>query len=187
MSVNLPRGEKIDLSHWKNLDIDMGLDGLSLAMTGSSLNVAGTLHRIKVEEEDISVTGFEGGLSVKLKKYQFVGFASYKNVKSQQEDGGFGSGSQLEIPSITDIHKFPLLVSPDVDPMIMFERLRGTGDTKYMTETNGANWVAAGVTGTAGEIAIVGIASAQFPRDAKPGKALAAIRINFQGSIDISK
>ncbi|KAF5557004.1 hypothetical protein FNAPI_5581 [Fusarium napiforme] len=231
MSVNLPRGEKIDLSNWDNLDIDMGLDGLSLAMTGSSLNVAGTLHRIKVEEEDISVTGFEGGVSVKLKKYQFVGFGSYKNVKSQQEEfvslmayamlngpmvktglvelsgisGGFGFGSKLEIPSITDIHKFPLLGSPEVDPMIMFERLRGTGDTKYMTETNGANWVAAGVTGTAcelidiravltipldpsaGELAIVGIASAQFPRDAKPGKALAAIRINFQGSIDISR
>ncbi|KAG9502084.1 hypothetical protein J7337_007800 [Fusarium musae] len=231
MSVNLPRGEKIDLGDWKNLDIDMGLDGLSLAMTGSNLNVAGTLHRIKVEEEDISITGFEGGVSVKLKKYQFVGFGSYKNVKRQQEEfvslmayamldgpmvktglvelsgisGGFGFGSKLEIPSITDIHKFPLLVSPDVDPMIMFERLRGTGDTKYMTETNGANWVAAGVTGTAceliavkavltipldpsaGELAIVGIASAQFPRDAKPGKALAAIRINFQGSIDISR
>ncbi|KAF5646079.1 uncharacterized protein FTJAE_2168 [Fusarium tjaetaba] len=231
MSVNLPRGEMIDLSNWGNLDIDMGLDGLSLAMTGSSLNVAGTLHRIKVEEEDISVTGFEGGVSVKLKKYQFVGFGSYKNVKSQQEEfvslmayamlngpmvktglvelsgisGGFGFGSKLEIPSITDIHKFPLLVSPDVDPMIMFERLRGTGDIKYMTETNGANWVAAGVSGTAcelidvravltipldpsaGEMAIVGIASAQFPRDAKPGKALAAIRINFQGSIDISR
>nr|RBQ91795.1 hypothetical protein FVER53263_12463 [Fusarium verticillioides] len=231
MSINLPRGEKIDLSVWKNLDIDMGLDGLSLAMSGSNLNVAGTLHRIKVEEEENSVTGFEGGVSVKLKKYQFVGFGSYKNVKRQQEEfvslmayamldgpmvktglvelsgisGGFGFGSKLEIPSITDIHKFPLLVSPDVDPMIMFERLRGTGDTKYMTETNGANWVAAGVTGTAcefidvkavltipldpsaGELAIVGIASAQFPRDAKPGKALAAIRINFQGSIDISR
>jgi hypothetical protein len=231
MSVNLPRGEKIDLSNWENLDIDMGLDGLSVAMTGSSLNVAGTLHRINVEEEDISVTGFEGGVSVKLKKYQFVGFGSYKNVKSQQEEfvslmayamlngpmvktglvelsgisGGFGFGSKLEIPSITDIHKFPLLASPDVDPMIMFERLRGTRDTKYMTETNGANWVAAGVTGTAcelidikavltipldpsaGEMAIVGIASAQFPRDAEPGKALAAIKINFQGSIDISR
>ncbi|KAF5708113.1 hypothetical protein FMUND_10761 [Fusarium mundagurra] len=231
MSVNLPRGEKIDLSHWTHLDIEMGLDGLSLAMTGSSLNVAGTLHRIKVEGEDISITGFEGGVSVKLKKYQFVGFGSYKNVKSQQEEfvslmayamlngpmvktglvelsgisGGFGFGSKLEIPSITNIHKFPLLGSTEVDPMIMFERLRGTGDTKYMTETNGANWVAAGVTGTAcelidvkavltipldpsaGELAIVGIASAQFPRDAKPGKALAAIRINFQGNIDISR
>ncbi|KAI1011808.1 hypothetical protein LB503_004831 [Fusarium chuoi] len=231
MSVKLPRGQKIDLSDWENLDIEMGLDGLSLAMTGSNLNVAGTLHRINVEGDDMSITGFEGGVSVKLKKYQFVGFGSYKTVKTQQEEfvslmayamlsgpmvktglvelnsisGGFGFGSKLEIPSITDIHKFPLLVSPDVDPTIMFERLRGTGDAKYMTETNGANWVAAGVMGTAcelidvkailtipldpsaGELAIFGTASAQFPRDAKPGKALAAIKINFQGSIDISR
>ncbi|SCV51647.1 uncharacterized protein FFB14_12116 [Fusarium fujikuroi] len=231
MFVKLPRGQRVDLSDWENLDIGMGLDGLSLAMTGSNLNVAGTLHRINVEGDDMSITGFEGGVSVKLKKYQFVGFGSYKTVKTQQEEfvslmayamlsgpmvktglvelnsisGGFGFGSKLEIPSITDIHKFPLLVSPDVDPMIMFERLRGTGDAKYMTETNGANWVAAGVMGTAcelidvrailnipldpsaGELAIVGTASAQFPRDAKPGKALAAIKINFQGSIDISR
>ncbi|KAH7258883.1 uncharacterized protein BKA55DRAFT_536598 [Fusarium redolens] len=231
MIIKLPRGERIDLTDWRNLDIDMGLDGLSLAMTGSNLNVAGTLHRIKVEGDDISITGFEGGVSVKLKKYQFVGFGSYKSVKTKQEEfvslmayallkgpmlktglvelsgisGGFGFGSKLEIPSITEIHKFPLLVDPDTDPMVMFDRLRGTGDTKYMTETNGANWVAAGVLGTAcelidvravltipldpsaGELAIVGTASGQFPRDAKPGKALAAIKINFQGSIDMSR
>ncbi|KAF4443533.1 hypothetical protein FACUT_1270 [Fusarium acutatum] len=231
MSVKLPRGEKIDLSDWKNLDIEMGLDGLSLAMTGSNLNVAGTLHRIKIEGDDISMAGFEGGVSVKLKKYQFVGFGSYKSVKIQQEDfvslmgyamlkgpmlktglveltsisGGFGLGSKLEIPAITEIHKFPLLLSPVTDPMIMFERLRGTDGAKYMTETNGANWVAAGVTGTAcelidvqavlttpldpstGGLAIMGIASAHFPRDAEPGKALAAIKINFQGSIDMSR
>jgi hypothetical protein len=231
MIVTLPQSKRIELKDWKNLDIDMGLDGLSLAMTGSNLNVAGALHRIKVEGEDISITGFEGGVSVKLKKYQFVGFGSYKRVKTKQEEfvslmayamlkgtmvktglvelsgisGGFGLGSKLEIPAITEIHKFPLLIDPDADPMVMFERLRGTGDTKYMTETNGANWVAAGVLGTAcelidvravltipldpsaGELAIVGTASAQFPRDAKPGKALAAIKINFQGSIDMSR
>ncbi|KAF4497945.1 hypothetical protein FAGAP_5892 [Fusarium agapanthi] len=231
MSLKLPRGEKIDLSDWKNLDIEMGLDGLSLTMTGSSLNVAGTLHRIKVEGEDISITGFEGGVSVKLKKYQFVGFGSYKGVKTQREEfaslmayamltgpmvktgmvelsgisGGFGIGSRLQVPGITEIQKFPLLVDPSGDPMIMFDRLRGTGDSQYMTETNGANWVAAGVTGTAcelidvravltipldpsaGELAVVGTASAKFPRDAKPGKALAAIEINFQGSIDMSR
>ncbi|KAL7756989.1 hypothetical protein ACKLNR_013982 [Fusarium oxysporum f. sp. zingiberi] len=231
MIIKLPRGESIDLSDWKNLDIEMGLDGLSLAMTGSNLNVAGTLHRIKVEGEDISIAGFEGGVSVKLKKYQFVGFGSYKTVKTNKEEfvslmayamlqgpmlktglveltsisGGFGFGSKLEIPSITEIHKFPLLIDPEADPMVMFGRLRGTGGKKYMTETNGANWVAAGVTGTAcelidvkavlnipldpsaGELAVVGTASAQFPRDAKPGKALAAIKINFQGSIDMSR
>ncbi|KAM0083820.1 hypothetical protein ACKRZS_004026 [Fusarium odoratissimum] len=229
MIIKLPRGESIDLSDWKNLDIGMGLDGLSLAMTGSNLDVAGTLHHIKVEGEDIYIAGFEGGVSVKLKKYQFVGFGSYKTIKTNQEEfvslmayamlqgpmlktglveltsisGGFGFGSKLEIPSITEIHKFPLLIDPEADPMVMFGRLRGTGDTKYMTEKNGANWVAAGVAGTAcelidvkavltipldpsaGELAIAGTASAQFPRDAKPGKALAAIKINFQGSIDI--
>ncbi|KAF5590108.1 uncharacterized protein FSUBG_10946 [Fusarium subglutinans] len=231
MSVKLPRGERIDLSDWKNLDIEMGLEGLSLAMTGSSLNVAGTLNCIKTEGDDVSITGFEGGVSVKLKKYQFVGFGSYKSVKIQQEEfvslmgyamlkgpmlktglveltsisGGFGLGSKLEMPSITEIHKFPLLLSPDTDPIIMFERLRGRDGAKYMTETNGANWVAAGVTGTAcelidvqaivttpldpvtGELAIVGTASAKFPRDAKPGQILAAVKINFQGSIDMSR
>ncbi|TVY74455.1 hypothetical protein Focb16_v005289 [Fusarium oxysporum f. sp. cubense] len=231
MIIKLPQGERIHLSDWKKLDIDMGLDGLSLAMTGSNLNVAGTLHRIKVEGDNTSITGFEGGVSVKLKKYQFVGFGSYKSVKINQEEfvslmayamlkgpmlktglveltsisGGFGFGSKLEVPSITEIHKFPLLIDPAADPMVMFGRLRGTDGKKYMTERNGANWVAAGVSGTAcelidvkavltipldpsaGELAIVGTASAQFPRDAKPGKALAAIRIDFQGSIDMSR
>ncbi|KAF4333890.1 hypothetical protein FBEOM_12284 [Fusarium beomiforme] len=232
MSVKFPQGEKVKLSNWKKLNIDMDLDGLSLAMTGSNLNVAGSLHRIKVEGENMAIAGFEGGVSVKLKTYEFVGFGSFKGVKfNNQEEfvslmayamlsgpilktpcveivsisGGFGFGSKLQLPPITEINNFPLLMSPTHDPLVMFDKLRSNGGQKHMTETNSANWVAAGIRATAcetvdisavltlpldpsvSELAIVGTASAQFPRDAKADKALAAIKINFQGNIDVAR
>ncbi|CAM1505071.1 Fc.00g107080.m01.CDS01 [Cosmosporella sp. VM-42] len=49
MGVRLPRNENgrgIHLGDWNNLKIDMGLEGLALGMTGSSLSTSGFLQRV---------------------------------------------------------------------------------------------------------------------------------------------
>ncbi|KAH7242771.1 hypothetical protein BKA59DRAFT_481274 [Fusarium tricinctum] len=236
MAVRLPRatgGGNILLRDWSKLAIEMDLDGLSLAMTGSTLNVAGTLQRVKRTGEDMVVEGFEGGISVKVKKYEFTGFGSYRGVKHASGDefvslivyamvqgpilrtpyvevrgisGGFGLGSQLIIPPIDKIHNFPLLMEPtssSSNAMTTFTKLRDSGGQQFMTETNGASWVAAGVLATAcevvdisaivkfpldpnvGQIDILGTASARFPRE-ESSRALASIRLNFSGTIDVA-
>ncbi|KAI6753868.1 hypothetical protein HG530_013044 [Fusarium avenaceum] len=236
MAVRLPRatgGQNILLRDWSKLSIEMDLDGLSMVMTGSTLNVAGTLQRVKRTGQDMVVEGFEGGISVKVKKYEFTGYGSYRGVKHASGDefvslmvyamvqgpilktpyvevrgisGGFGLGSQLIIPSIDKIHNFPLLMEPTSsgsNAMTTFAKLRDSGGQQYMTETNGASWVAAGVLATAcevvdisaivkfpldpnvGQIDILGTASARFPRE-ESSRALASIRLNFSGTIDVA-
>ncbi|KAF4944971.1 hypothetical protein FGADI_12315 [Fusarium gaditjirri] len=234
MAVRLPRavnGQNILLSDWSNLAIEMDLDGLSLSMTGSTLKVAGTLQRVKQKGQDMVVEGFEGGISVKVKKYEFTGFGSYRGVKYAGRDefvslmvyamvqgpllktpyvevrgisGGFGLGSQLIIPAIDDIHNFPLLMEPSSssDAITTFAKFQGSNGRQYMKETNGASWVAAGVLAVAcetvdisaivtfpldpdvGQISILGTASARFPRETDK-KALASIKMNFSGTIDV--
>ncbi|KAF5586371.1 hypothetical protein FPANT_7253 [Fusarium pseudoanthophilum] len=236
MAVRLPRsinGQNILLSDWSNLAIEMDLDGLSLSMTGSTLKVAGILQRVRQKGQDMVVEGFEGGISVKVKKYEFTGFGSYRGVKYAGRgefvslmvyamvqgpllktpyvevrgiSGGFGLGSQLIIPAIDDIHNFPLLMEPSSssDTITTFAKFQGSNGRQYMKETNGASWVAAGVLAVAcetidisaivtfpldpdvGQISILGTASARFPRDTDK-KALASIKLNFGGTIDVQQ
>ncbi|KAH6953574.1 hypothetical protein DER45DRAFT_576084 [Fusarium avenaceum] len=236
MAVRLARateGRNILLRDWSKLAIEMGLDGISLAMTGSTLNVAGTLQRVKRTDQDMVVEGFEGGISVKVKKYEFTGFGSYRGVKHASGNefvslmvyamvqgpllrtpyvevrgisGGFGLGSQLIVPPIDKIHNFPLLMEPTSsgsNALTTFAKLRNSSGQQYMTETNGASWVAAGVLATAcevvdisaivkfpldpnvGQIDILGTASARFPRE-ESSRALASIKLNFSGTIDVA-
>ncbi|KAK7419843.1 hypothetical protein QQZ08_010677 [Neonectria magnoliae] len=236
MGVRLPRsteGDGIQLSDWNKLVIDMDLDGLSLGMTGSNLNVAGFLQRIREKREDMLIEGFEGGIGVKFKSYEFTAFGSYKGVKTGPGadefvslmvygmmqgpilktpyveicgiSGGFGLGSQLTLPHVSQIHTFPLLMGATPNAVETFAKLRGSDNgPRYITETNGSSWFAVGILATAcetvdvsavltlplspnvSELSIVGTASARFPRDKPPEKALASIKLNFQGTIEIT-
>ncbi|KAF5559640.1 hypothetical protein FNAPI_4641 [Fusarium napiforme] len=119
---------------------------------------------------------------------------------------GFGLGSRLIIPAIDDIHNFPLLLEPSSssDTITTFAKFQGSNGRQYIKEMNGASWVAAGVLAVAcetvdisaivtfpldpdvGQISILGTASARFPRDTGK-KALASIKLNFSGTIDVQQ
>ncbi|KAH6880830.1 hypothetical protein B0T10DRAFT_463896 [Thelonectria olida] len=162
MIVNLPQGESIQLSNWKKIGIEIDLDGLSLGMTGSNLNVTGFLQRIKLKSDDMAIEGFEGGIGTSQGN-EFVSLMVFTMlqgpilttpyVEIRGISDGFGIGSQLLLPPVTEINTFPLLMGPSSDPLVAFDKLRGTGSRRqYITETNGANWVAAGILATACEL-----------------------------------
>ncbi|CAM1505070.1 Fc.00g107070.m01.CDS01 [Cosmosporella sp. VM-42] len=120
--------------------------------------------------------------------------------------GGFGLGSLLTLPPVTEIQHFPLLVGATPNPFETFAKLRGLDNSpRYITEANGASWLAVGVLATACEtvdvpavltlplstdinqINILGTALASFPSDKEPEKALASIKLNVKGTIDIAR
>ncbi|RSL82212.1 hypothetical protein CEP51_005300, partial [Fusarium floridanum] len=231
MTVKLPRATQskgLNLSDWDSLEVGLSLDGLSLGMTGDSLSVAGFLQRI----DSASAQGFQGGLEVTFNPYAFTGFGSYADVVDRQGNkfislmvyammqgpilktplveirgisGGFGLGSQLSLPPVTNIDSFPLLMSASPNAMEMFAELQGTsGGQQYITEVNGAMWFAVGVLGTAcetvdvsailtlalspqvDEIAVLGTAATSFPRGQPPDKVLAFIEVDFSASADMT-
>ena len=228
----------IQLSDWTNLGISLDMDGLALAMTGRNLALAGFLERVKEKQEGgREVVGFEGGIGMTIKTYAFTAFGSYREVTEKDGTaafaslmayamlqgpilktpyveirglcGGFGVGSQLTLPSVTQVRGFPLLMDATASAADTFARLRGSGPgggggPRYMTEVDGATWFAVGVLATAFEtvdvsavvtlamspevceMGIVGTAAARFPRGEAPDKTLALIELNFEGRIDLA-
>ncbi|KAF4440704.1 hypothetical protein FACUT_3242 [Fusarium acutatum] len=232
LTISIPtteQGKPPNLADWANLDIGISLDGLSLSMTGDNLTVAGFLDRI----DTASAQGFQGGLGVTFEAYDFTAFASYEDVTDNGQtfmslmayaelqgpilktptveirgiSGGFGLGSQLTVPPVTDLGNFPLLMSSSPTPNAInaFAELQGTsGGTQYITPVNGATWVAVGVLGIAcetvdisavltlalgpqvDEIAILGTATASFPRGASSDKVVAFIELDYSATADIT-
>ncbi|KAH7007676.1 hypothetical protein EDB80DRAFT_577802, partial [Ilyonectria destructans] len=231
LTVKIPspaQGQTLSLADWNNLEIGVDLDGLSLGMTGDSLSVAGFLQRV----DTTSVQGFQGGLEVTFEPYAFTGFASYEDVEKDGEkfislmlyamlegpilktplieirgiSGGFGLGSQLTVPQVTDLQSFPFLMgSATPNAVDMFSTLQGSSSSpSYITQVNGATWFAVGVLGTAcetvdisavltlalgpqvDEIAIVGTATASFPRDQPPDNIMAFIELDFSAKADMT-
>ncbi|KAF5539411.1 hypothetical protein FMEXI_8900 [Fusarium mexicanum] len=232
LTISVPtteQGKPPSLADWANLDIGISLDGLVLGMTGDNLTVAGFLDRI----DTASARGFQGGLGVTFEAYDFTAFASYEDVTNNGQtfmslmayaelqgpilktpiveirgiSGGFGLGSQLTVPPVTDLGSFPLLMSssPTPNAISAFAELQGTsGGTQYITPVDGATWVAVGVLGIAcetvdisailtlalgpqvDEIAILGTATASFPRDASSDKVVAFIELDYSATADIT-
>ncbi|KAF4501986.1 hypothetical protein FAGAP_1777 [Fusarium agapanthi] len=232
LTISIPtteHGKPPNLADWANLDIGISLDGLSLGMTGDNLTVAGFLDRI----DTASAQGFQGGLGVTFEAYEFTAFASYEDVTDSGQtfmslmayaelqgpilktpiveirgiSGGFGLGSQLTVPPVTNLGSFPLLMSSNPTPnaISVFAELQGTsGSTQYITPVNGATWVAVGVLGIAcetvdisavltlalgpqvDEIAILGTATASFPRGASSDKVVAFIELDYSATADIT-
>ncbi|KAM0544226.1 hypothetical protein ACHAPJ_011915 [Fusarium lateritium] len=232
LMISIPtikQGKPPNLADWANLDIGISLDGLSLGMTGDNLTVVGFLDRI----DTASAQGFQGGLGVTFEAYDFTAFASYEDVTDNGQtfmslmayaelqgpilktpiveirgiSGGFGLGSQLTVPPVTDLGSFPLLMSSSPTPNAInaFAELQGTsGGTQCITPVNGATWVAVGVLGIAcetvdisavltlalgpqvDEIAILGTATASFPRGASSDKVVAFIELDYSATADIT-
>lgn len=232
LTISIPtteQGKPPSLADWANLDIGISLDGLSLGMTGDNLTVAGFLDRINTA----SAQGFQGGLGITFEAYDFTAFASYEDVTDNGQkfmslmayaelqgpilktpiveirgiSGGFGLGSQLTVPPVTDLGNFPLLMSSSPSPNAInaFAELQGTsGGTQYIIPVDGATWVAVGVLGIAcetvdisavltlalgpqvDEIALLGTATASFPRGASSDKVVAFIELDYSATADIT-
>ncbi|KAF4493524.1 hypothetical protein FAGAP_10374 [Fusarium agapanthi] len=186
MAVRLPRarqGRNILLSDWSDLAMEMDLDGLSLGVKHAG------------RDEFVSLMAY-AMVQVTLLKTPYV------EVRGISD--GFGLGSQLIIPTIDDIHNFPLLMesSSRSDAITTFAKFQGASGGRYIKETNGSSWVAAGVPAVAcetvdisaivtfpldpnvGQISILGTASVRFPRETEKD-ALASIKLNFSGTIDV--
>jgi hypothetical protein len=233
LEINFSKCKGIHPREWANLDLNVSLNGLGISMTGPTLTIAGFLERIKEIENGLEIEGYQGGIGVKFTPYTFIAFGSYKDVKGQGDSfssffvyamlqgpllktpyveikgisGGFGYGSQLTLPGITEIQKFPLLMDADPNPQKAFKKLQdgNSGGTQFISIARGSMWFAVGILATAmetvdvsalltlqisptvTEIGILGTAKANLPRGASPDKSLACIELDFVGKINLTQ
>ena len=120
--------------------------------------------------------------------------------------GGFGYGSQLTLPAVTELAQFPLLADREASAVAAFRKLRGgaSGGPKYIRPMQGSLWFAVGILATAmetvdvralltvqlsptvQEIGILGSAAVCLPRGKPAKEALALIELDFVGKIDVA-
>ena len=160
-------GLRFSLASMRSLtkdDITPLFSGLGLELNRPPISLAGVIIKTGAD-------GYEGGLSISIDPYNFLGGGYYGHPSGTYEsvfafaevDGplvelefaslsnvvaGFGYHSQLTLPTVDNVTAFPFLRSPThSDPLGI---LKGyLADPTWFTPFDGKNWLTAGLTAKA--------------------------------------
>ncbi|KAF2498801.1 hypothetical protein BU16DRAFT_579855 [Lophium mytilinum] len=213
-----------------NIKPSFSLSGMAVEFSRPPAVIAGFFETINTSE----CRGFAGGINISMAIYSFLAagayqeFATYKSMfvfaklngplmefgfaEVNGVTGGFGFGSELRFPAVSEVSKFPFVgissgsVEPEVSPMaqLMSFTHGGPGGPPWMTPKDGSIWLAAGLGAKAFQtievqavvavelsstpkLGIFGEAVAVMPKGAEPSKQLLVVDLGISITIDPSK
>lgn len=189
------------------------IDGISVAFKSGPVSISGGILSVPAAQLPSNVEyEYIGEVAIEVEPWMISGVASYAKVSGSPSFfvfaqvngsfggppaffitgfmGGFGYNSQLTLPTVDEVYKFPFIAgisdptvfgSSPTPSSVLEVLLGGNGSPAWVTPTVGENWIAGGVLfrsfelvlgkaliavifGKDFEIALLGLASTSLPQ-----------------------